>query len=241
VLAHCHSAKGVTGDISGEARTRIFDPNRRNILGAEARESNFKDDDKRKSHTRVVDILDGTDPNYHKRKLGVFQASDAHTLKDVGSAYTWFKVDEPITIEDLRQCLIDRDTRIRQSFEFTSTEYPRIESLLVTSGFLKGQKFDFHEGLNSLLVAKGSGKSLAIEAMRFALDQSPTLSPIREDHFAKLEKCIKTMALSTSSSLMNPGRDTKLLEQSTPRLDIPSTSLTYQTGQRNSLQSRNCF
>ena len=206
ILAHCHSSKGVTGDISGEARTKIFEPNRRNILGAEARDTNFADADKKKNHTRVIDVFDGTDENYQKRKLGVFQASDAHTLAELGNIYSWFKVDEPVRIEDLRQCLIDRDTRIRQSFEFTATPYPRIESLAVTSGFLKGQTFDFHDGLNSLLGAKGAGKSLAIEVLRFVLDQSPTMSPINEDHWAKLERCLKPYGSATAIIVDESGK-----------------------------------
>ena len=184
ILAHCHSSKGVTGDIKGETRTQIFQSYRRNILGAEASEANFTNADFKAKHKRVIDIFDGTDKDYNFRKLGIFQASDAHSLDDIGTKPTWFKVDDPITIEDIRQCLIDRDTRIRQTFEFTPTLYPRIESLVVSSGFLKDQKFEFHEGLNSLLGAKGSGKSLAIEALRFCLNQSPSMSPIKDDHWS---------------------------------------------------------
>jgi hypothetical protein len=191
VLAHCHSSKGVTGDMKGATRTHIFQTHRRNIMAAEAAEANFLDLDKKNKHKRVIDVFDGTDKDYHYRRLGVIQASDSHSLSSIGSAASWFKVDSPLTIEDLRQCFIDRDTRIRQPSEFTQLQYPRIEQLSVTDGFLKDQILTFHEGLNSILGAKGSGKSLAIEALRFGLAQSPSLSPIKEDHVAKLDKCIK--------------------------------------------------
>lgn len=191
VLAHCHSSKGVTGDIKGEVRTQIFQTFRRNLVGAEANESDFANDTKKAAHKRVVDLFDGTDPNYHHRRLGVYQSSDAHALADIGSSYTFFKVDDVITIEDIRQSLLDRDTRIRQSLDFKEVVYSRIDELKITSGFLADQTFEFHEGLNSVLGAKGSGKSLAVEALRFGLNQGPALPGIREDHASKLEKCLK--------------------------------------------------
>lgn len=191
ILAHAHSTKGVTGDIKGETRSLIFGKQRKCLVGAEANESDFLDKVKKDSHKRVIDCFDGTDPNYHKRKLGVYQASDAHSLDAIGSVFSYFKVDEPITIEDIRQSLLDRETRIRQSFEYVETVYPHIDWLKITSGFLTDQVFEFHEGLNSILGAKGTGKSLAIEFLRFALNQQPRNEDIKIDHEMKLDKCLK--------------------------------------------------
>lgn len=191
ILAHCHSSKGVTGDIAGEVRKQIFKERRKCLLGAEARKSDFVSKTKAKDHKRIIDCFDGTDSNFYKRKLGVYQSSDAHSLKEIGSSFTYFKVDEPITIEDIRQSLIERDIRIRQSFEYKKIVYPRINSLKITSGFLADQEFEFHEGLNSILGAKGSGKSLAIEFLRFALNQQPKDEDILIDHNSKLEKCLR--------------------------------------------------
>src|SRR5208337_4590473 len=105
-------------EMKGEVRAQIFQKFRRNLVGAEASETDFQNDDRKRNHKRVVDIFDGTDPNYGKRKLGVYQSSDSHTLADIGSSPTFFKVDDGITIEDVRQSLIDRDTRIRHLFEY---------------------------------------------------------------------------------------------------------------------------
>ena len=194
-LAHCHSSKGVTGDIQGEVRKNIFEKRFRCLLGAEAKESDFTNVERKQAHTRVIDVLDGTDENFHKRKLGVFQSSDAHAIKDVGRNFTYFKVDQNATIEDIRQCLIDRDVRIRQSFEFVEKKYPTIDSIKLNSGFLKDQQFSFHSGLNSILGAKGSGKSLAIECLRFGLDQASDVEEILADHQGKLEKQLKLHGL----------------------------------------------
>jgi len=191
ILAHCHSSKGVLGDIKGETRKNIFSGKRNCILGAEANESNFLDTNKKNNKKRVIDLLDGTDPNFNKMKLGILQNSDAHSLEEIGSGYTYLKLDEPIDIEDVRQSLIDRDTRIKQPFEYEEKVYPRINEIRITSGFLKDQVATFHEGLNSILGAKGSGKSLIIEFLRFAFNRQPKDSGLKEDHESKLEKCLK--------------------------------------------------
>lgn len=191
ILAHCLSAKGVISDMRGEQRSEIFKPEWRCLLGAEAKESDFLDEQKIKDHDRVVDLFDGGFKTFHFKQLGVYQVSDAHSLAEIGSGYSYFKVDESVSIEDIRQCLIDRDTRIRQSFEYVETIYPHINKLKITSGFLADQELEFHEGLNSLLGSKGAGKSLAIEFARFALNQPSQNEEILKDHESKLEKCLK--------------------------------------------------
>jgi len=191
ILAHCHSSKGVLGDIKGDTRKNIFDKKRKCILGAEANESNFLDTDKVKNKKRVIDILDGTDLNFNKIKLGIIQNSDAHSLDEIGKSFTFLKVDEPLDIEDIRQSLIDRETRIKQPFEYEEKLYPRINKLKITSGFLNNQEANFHKGLNSILGAKGSGKSLIIEFLRFVLNRQPDDPNLRIDHDLKLEKCLK--------------------------------------------------
>ncbi len=191
VLAHCLSGQGALGELRGSQRSNLFRPEYTCLLGAEASEKNFTDEKKTKDHDRVVDLFDGGFSDFHYKKLGVYQASDAHSIDEIGSRYTYFKVDDEITIEDLRQSLIDRDMRIRQSFEFTATSNPRIQRLRITSGFLDGLDVEFHEGLNSFLGAKGSGKSLVIEFLRFALNQQPAEAALLADHELKLEKCLK--------------------------------------------------
>ncbi len=215
-LAHCHSSKGVTGDIQGEVRKNIFEKRFRCLLGAEAKESDFKNEERKQAHNRVFDVLDGTDPNFHYRKLGVFQGSDAHSIKDIGTAFTYFKVDEKATIEDIRQCLIDRDVRIRQSFEYVEKKYPTIDSIKVNSGFLKDQQFSFHSGLNSILGAKGSGKSLAIECLRFGLDQVSGVEEILADHQGKLEKQLKLHGLVEFQITDESGKKYKIKREFNP-------------------------
>ena len=87
--------------------------------------------------------------------------SGQHTLEKIGSRFTYFKVDEDITIESLRQCFIDPQTRIRQSYEYQEIKYPCIKEIKIGGGFLDEGVINFHEGLNSILGAKGSGKVIS--------------------------------------------------------------------------------
>ena len=191
VLAHCDSTFGVNSDMRGEQRSNVFKPELFCLLGAEDNETNFIDQTKIEKHTRIIDLCDGGYELFHNKRLGVYQSSDSHKLTDIGKQFTYFKVDDFVTIEDIRQSLIDRETRIRQSFEYSNRDYPRIVSLRATSGFLADEKFEFHGGLNSILGAKGSGKSLAIEFLRFGLNQESENEEIQGDHITKLDRCLK--------------------------------------------------
>ena len=111
-----------------------------------------------------------------------------HSLAGLGQRFTWFKLDQ-IDLEGLRQCFADPEVRIHQMDEYTASATPKITGLRVgPDGFLKYQTFDFHEGLNSLIGGKGVGKSLAVELLRFGLDQPPEDADLRRDHVSKLEK-----------------------------------------------------
>ncbi|MAD80516.1 MAG: hypothetical protein CMJ50_06695 [Planctomycetaceae bacterium] len=50
----------------------------------------------------------------------------------------------------------------------------RIRSVSVIGGFLDGARFDFVEGLNCFIGARGAGKTTVVELIRFALDVPPS-------------------------------------------------------------------
>ncbi|MCG3134365.1 MAG: hypothetical protein HMLKMBBP_01671 [Planctomycetes bacterium] len=186
ILAHANSSRGVLRDMSGKQRTDLI----RHPAVTALEAADFQDAARRAQHHRAVDYLDGTDAEY-RRKLAVYQASDnpgapgTHSLATIGSRCAFFKMDR-IDIDSLKQCLADPDVRIRQDFELKTYSYPRIQSLRITGGFLDGESIVFHDGLNSILGAKGTGKSLIIEFLRFALDQAPSNADLANDHDAKL-------------------------------------------------------
>jgi hypothetical protein len=187
-LAHVNSSSGVMGDMKGQPRNAIL--NHKYLFAVEA--TDFVNETKKNTKRRVIDLLDGTDPVY-QRKLAVYQSSDnpsddgGHCLEGIGTRFSYFKLDT-ISLDGLRQCFADPDVRIMQSFDYKEFAYPRIKEISISGGFLENQKILFHPGLNSILGGKGTGKSLIIELLRFALNQSPNQPDILADHQNKLAK-----------------------------------------------------
>ena len=192
IAAHSQSSKGILREMSGLQRTEVM--NNPNLMAVEAAlESDFLNEEKKTNKKRTIDILDGTDTNY-KRKIAVYVASDSrkegiegHSLDGIGNKYTYFKTDDEIRLESLRQCFIDRDVRIKQMYENIEEKYPYIKKIDINSGFFKDQSLILHQGLNSIIGAKGAGKSLLIEIIRFALNQPPKDQDIYKDHIEKLK------------------------------------------------------
>lgn len=241
ILAHCHSSAGLMGEEKGGQRSAIFKPRFKCLVGAEASEGDFKNKEKAGKHVRIIDLLDGSDVNFHNKKMGVYQSSDAHSLAEIGAKYSYFKVDNPITIEDIRQCLIDRDTRIRQPFEYAEAVFPHVNSIKITSGFLNDQSILFHEGLNSLLGGKGAGKSLVVEFLRFALNQESENSEIREDHDLKLEKCLKLHGEVEVVFIDDSGKEYLIKRTYNPDDDNPINITDLSDGSKKDFEVRQAF
>ncbi|MGZ4753433.1 MAG: AAA family ATPase [Acidimicrobiia bacterium] len=111
-----------------------------------------------------------------KRFLAVVRGSDmttagtnAHVLAGIGQRRTWIKAARPDLI-GLRHALSDHALRVRLE-EPPAPAHPMIESVTLVGGFLDGQTIEFSPDLNCLLGGTGAGKSLALEAIRYALAQ----------------------------------------------------------------------
>ena len=50
----------------------------------------------------------------------------------------------------------------------------RIRSVSIVGGFLDGSYFEFTDGLNCIIGARGAGKTTVVELLRFALDTLPS-------------------------------------------------------------------
>lgn len=194
IASHANSSQGVMGGMKGNPRTGVI--MNLNLAAVEATASDFNSSEKREKGTRVVDLLDGSHTEY--RKLAVYQVSDnldektgKHCLSEIGARYSYFKLDE-VTLEGLRQCFCDPDVRIKQKGELKIVKLPRIKQMEISQGFLAAQKVCFHEGLNSIVGGKGTGKSLIIEFLRFAINQTSKDKEILTDHNKKLEKRLES-------------------------------------------------
>ncbi len=189
ILAHANSTHGALSDIIGNPRIEIV--KNPNLIAVHATESDFR----KPVGKRLVDILNGQDPAY-KTKLAVIKASDnpspsggGHAVSTIGDAFSYFKMGE-LSLEGLRQCFEDPDTRIIQNHEASDKilNYAHIQQIKVDGGFLKGLQVDFHPGMNSIIGGTGTGKSLTIEFLRFAFGKKPEQSlQLMKDHKDKLK------------------------------------------------------
>ncbi len=221
VPAHVTSAKGILEDIRGNPRTKVIQ--HPTLIAVEA--TCFQKEDKKK---RAVNLLDGNDPTY-RRKLAVYQASDnpsgtdagGHGLAGIGSRCAYFKM-EHVNLESLRQCFLDPDVRIRQDYEFERFAYPRLASISIENGFFQGETAVFNDGLNSILGGKGTGKSLLVELLRFALNQRPKIPSVRTEHDNKLKHRLGNFGKVTIVYVDEYGKEftiTRTLDPNTSRYD----------------------
>ncbi len=114
-----------------------------------------------------------------------------HALSGIGLRRTWIKASRPDLV-GIRHALADPDLRI--SLEAPQeAAYPRIESIEMIGGFLGGERIDLAPDLNCLLGGTGTGKSLILEAVRFALQQQvdPTaFAAIRKEIDSRMNKAL---------------------------------------------------
>jgi len=171
ILAHADSTHGVLHDMTGQPRIKVIQ--NPNLIAAEA------------SSKKYGCFLDGKDPHY-KRELPTYEASDAHKPSEIGAKFHYFKVQD-LSLESLRQCFYDHQVRMRRRDQYKAFRVPRIVSLTMTRGFFAGEEVSFHEGLNTLVGGQGVGKSLLVEFLRFALDQTSTVGDILSDTEGKLK------------------------------------------------------
>jgi AAA domain/AAA domain, putative AbiEii toxin, Type IV TA system/PHP domain len=111
------------------------------------------------------------------RQPPLVQSSDAydarlsrHAASGIGIRRTWIKAARP-DLCGLRYALNDPSLRVKLTDPSTAAAHPTITSLSISGGFLGGTAIQLSPDLNCLLGGTGAGKSLVLEAIRFALDQ----------------------------------------------------------------------
>lgn len=125
----------------------------------------------------------------YPKRYACIQSSDAHSLAEVGSRYTWIKMDK-VGLEGFRLAFDDPEVRIRFPYELAEERFPRVNQVRASQGFLSGQVFKFNESLNCIMGGKGVGKSTVIELIRFALNQVSPIAEIDEDCMGKIAELV---------------------------------------------------
>ena len=132
--------------------------------------------------------------NRYPRRMTCLQSSDCwpkgadrHQLDGMAYRHSFLKMDDR-SISGLKLALIDPDIRVRLADDESPSVSCSILGMWVTSGFLDGQTIRFNDNVNCFIGDTGSGKSVAIELIRFGLDQQSRVQKIQEEVKSLLEK-----------------------------------------------------
>ncbi len=163
VLAHIDAVKGAWQELGGQTRVNLWQA----------------------AEFAAVEIVGESLPDAIGRspfnhQPAYYWASDnphpdhpsKHSHRGIGTRYSRFKLDEPITWEGLRQCFADPEVRIRrgQPALDQAMTHPVIERVQIDGGFLDGLKVELNPNLNGIIGGRGTGKSTLLEIIRHAFD-----------------------------------------------------------------------
>ena len=100
------------------------------------------------------------------------EASDPESYEQVGTRYTWLKMEVP-DVEGIRLSLLDPESRLRRMNEpCVETSYPVIQRLRINeTDFFENLELDFNPWMNTLAGGRGTGKSTIIECLRYVLNR----------------------------------------------------------------------
>lgn len=169
IAAHANSSSGVLQNPQGQHRIRICSMPELSALEFTSRKD-------------VESFSTGNVSGYPKKAC--VQNSDAHAIDQIGRRFTYLKMDI-VSLNGIRQAVLDHDVKVKFEWHDTSTKSPRIISLDVSEGFFRGTTFELHPHLNCFVGGKGTGKSTAIELLRYAFNDLATFDDIRGDTLAK--------------------------------------------------------
>jgi predicted metal-dependent phosphoesterase TrpH/ABC-type lipoprotein export system ATPase subunit len=121
------------------------------------------------------DTLTGTrkDRYREQRHWQLVECSDPHGYEEIGSHYTWLKMELP-DVEGIRLALLDPESRLRRMADGPpARSYPRLNRILARqTDFFEDVEIPLNPCLTTLIGGRGSGKSTVVEYIRYALDRA---------------------------------------------------------------------
>ncbi|NKE10700.1 hypothetical protein GTW58_12340 [Kocuria subflava] len=132
--------------------------------------------------TDQIAILDGTKPYDRTHPLAAIHADDVTkptALQNQGAS-CWFKVSR-LSVDSLKLAVRTPETRV--SLENPAVEpRPILKEISWVGGFLDGVTIPLSSDLTTLIGGRGTGKSTAIESLRFVLGLTPIGAEAKRDH-----------------------------------------------------------
>lgn len=186
-------------------------------------------------HMDTIKRVEGTLAG--ERKLAFVRSSDVwdasrncHSVCGIGVRRTWVKASRPDLI-GLRHALSDPDLRISLEDPPRQPSYGYIESIDIVGGFLGGESMSLSPDLNCLLGGTGTGKSLVIESIRFALEQqvdAGAFFAIRQEIDSRMKKALMNGSVVVIHAMVNSRR--YRIERTFQLSEDPPARVFQQTG-----------
>lgn len=142
--------------------------------------------------TDQEEILKGTKPYDRDHPLAEIHADDVTNpcaLQNLGAS-CYFKVSR-LSVESLKLAVRTPETRV--SLEAPEIEArPTLKEISWVGGYLDGVTIPFSTDLTTLIGGRGTGKSTAIESLRFVLGLNPIGAEAKRDHDGIVNGVLKT-------------------------------------------------
>ena len=143
----------------------------------------------------LLAFVDGSKPEYQRPdgNLPFLSFSDAHSLAQIGSRFTWLKMTAP-TSEGIRLALLDgaeHSIKYNAGAEQSPNAHGSnvIEAIEISNAKYLGRgtpfTMRFNPWLNSIIGGRGTGKSTIIELLRIVCDREAEIPKRLQDEFAK--------------------------------------------------------
>src|SRR5699024_3105591 len=165
-------------------------------------------------------VLANRKPFKRRHALAVIHADDVMGPNDLAKpcASSWFKVSAD-RLESLMLALRTPTTRVAVN-DPTRTPRAGLRELSWTGGFLDAVKIPLSEDLSAFIGGRGTGKSTAIESLRYVLGIEPIGADARADHRAIVKDVLKTGTIvKVAVETTNPTPHTYTIERAID--DIP--------------------
>lgn len=136
-------------------------------------------------------IVAGTKPYDRPHPLAVIYSDDVTKPAAFASigASSWFKVSR-LAVESLKLAVRTPATRVSLVGP-ASDARPTLREISWTGGFLDGVTIPLSSDLTALIGGRGTGKSTAIESLRFVLGLTPIGAEAKKDHEAIIRGVLK--------------------------------------------------
>ncbi|WP_210729967.1 MULTISPECIES: AAA family ATPase [unclassified Rhodococcus (in: high G+C Gram-positive bacteria)] len=132
--------------------------------------------------TDQTPIVNGSKPYDRAHPLAIVYADDVTkpaTLQDQGAS-CWYKISR-LSVDSLKLAVRTPETRISLTDPAVEPR-PMLKEISWVGGYLDGVKIPFSTDLTALIGGRGTGKSTAIESLRFVLGITPIGADAQRDH-----------------------------------------------------------